>query len=137
MAYNYRYVKEGKLVNHEADITGLLYSLGEDEENFYFLTDFYVSNNPMSMTATKYRHIYKNSCYLGNWIIPSPHGMYYLRQKGMKNPMRSLVDYDNTYLIVIDDDKLNLIRTHLEEKYNSEIITTNCGESMWKLQLNK
>ncbi len=132
MAYNYRYVKDGNIVNHEADITGLLDTLNADAGNFYFLTDFYVTNNPISITSSRYNHKYSNCCYMGNWVIPSPHGLYYLNQYGMTNPMRSLIEYDNTFLVTNSEAIVDHIKNHLSKVYNTEVTVTQTSDGIWK-----
>ena len=131
---NWRYVKDKEIVAHEADITGRLYSFNNNADNFYVLTDFYVTNNPMRITKEKYSEIYKNSVYLGNWIIPSPAGLYFAQVHGIDNPMRALVEKENVLLHANDSDLVDSIARHLTKVLNREIDVEQIEDEIWRFQ---
>jgi hypothetical protein len=137
MVYNWRYVKDKNIVRNEADITGRLYSFNADEEHFYVLTDFYVTNNPISITKEKYNEIFKNSVYLGNWIIPSPAGLYYAGLNGVDNPMRALVEKDNVLLHVENEETVKSIAEHLSKVLGQEIIAENVETGIWRFEIRQ
>lgn len=130
--YTWRYVKDKHVVANEADITGRLYLFNDNPNYFYMLTDFYVTNNPMSITKDRYNDIYRNSAYLGNWIIPSPVGMYYARCRGYENPMRALIE-DNVYLHAIDSSIPERIRLHLSKTLGKEVQLVQDSDEIWSL----
>ena len=134
MTYQWRYVKDKHLVAHEADISGRLETFKENRDSFYLLTDFYVTNNPISITHSKWHDLYSNSCYLGNWIMPSPTALYYANKNNIENPMTSLLG-DKTVLLYSDsDDTTEMITKHLEKITMHSITTTEVSENTWKFE---
>lgn len=134
MTYQWRYVKDKHLVAHEADISGRLETFKENRDSFYLLTDFYVTNNPISITHSKWHNLYSNSCYLGNWITPSPTALYYAHENNIENPMTSLIS-DKTVLLYSDsDDTTQMITKHLEKILMHSITTTEVSENTWKFE---
>ncbi|MBE5837181.1 hypothetical protein [Butyrivibrio sp.] len=131
--YEWRYTKEKSIVAHEADITGRLYSFLSDKDNFYMLTDFYVTNNPVSITRAKYGSIFENSAYLGNWIFPSPDSLYYCTQRGIKNPMKALVD-DKVYLHCSNSEVAEMIRRHLCKCLSKNLELIQVDDELWDIK---
>lgn len=136
MAYNFKYVKDERLVAGEADITGRLQEFLSHEENFYLLSDFYVTNNPMSITRGKYAGIYANSAYIGNWIYPSPISMYYAGEYGIENSIRALVLKDNVYLHATDENMAELVRFYLSKVLDAEVTYQVEGDGVYKYYPN-
>lgn len=131
--YNWRYVKEKSIVAHEADITGRLNTFLESKDNYYILTDFYVTNNPMSITKSKYENLYDNSSYVGNWTFPSPVMMRSLQKKGYSNPMRVLLN-DNVYLYSENPEIVEMIRVHLQKVKNIELEVTETDSNLYMIK---
>ena len=131
MGYQWRYDKDKHIVANEADISGRLYSFLENEDNTYMLTDFYVTNNPEGLTRAKWSGIYKNSVYLGNWVIPSPTGLYYAKERGMDNPMTALVEADNAYLYCRDYNKASAIQSHLSKIFEKQVSVEQISDELW------
>ena len=131
--YNWRYVKNKNIVVHEADITGRLQRFREKPDNFYVLTDFYVTNNPMSITRTKYKGAYQNSSYVGNWTFPSPTLLYYASQRGYTNPMRALVN-DNVYLHATNFDLAEALKEHLAKVLDRKLDLEEVDTELWQIR---
>ena len=131
--YNWRYVKDKCIVEREADITGRLENFVASEDNFYILTDFYVTNNPMSITKAKYENLYENSAYAGNWTFPSPVMMQSLQNRGYSNPMRALVDND-VYLHATNQKIAEMIRKHLQKVLNKELTLSEIDKELYSIR---
>ena len=135
MTYQWRYVKDKHIVEHEADISGRLETFAENTDNFYILTDFYVTNNPISLTYEKWNNLYRNSCYLGNWIVPSPAAMHFAQDYDIDNPMTALISQRPVFLHCDSDDKLNMIKQHLKKISKHDIEVTELPDSIWKFEI--
>lgn len=134
--YNWRYVKEKSIVAHEADITGRLNTFLESKDNYYILTDFYVTNNPMNITKSRYENLYDNSSYVGNWTFPSPVMMQSLQNRGYSNPMRALLN-DNVYLYATNYEIADMIRIHLQKVINSALDLSEVDDNLYKLRIEE
>ena len=134
--YNWRYVKEKSIVAHEADITGRLNTFLESKDNYYILTDFYVTNNPMSITKSKYKNLYDNSSYVGNWTFPSPVIMQSLQERGYNNPMRALLN-DNVYLYATNYEIVEMIEIHLQKDINSALTVSEVDDNLYELKIEE
>ena len=131
--YNWRYVKDKAIVAREADITGRLENFVASNENFYILTDFYVTNNPMSITRAKYENLYENSAYAGNWTFPSPAMMDSLQKRGYSNPMRALMD-KNVYLHATNPEIAEMIRKHLQKVLDKELSLSEINNELYSIR---
>ena len=135
MTYQWRYVKDKHIVEHEADISGRLETFVENPENFYILTDFYVTNNPASLTYAKWNNLFSNSCYAGNWVLPSPTALHSAREHGFDNPMTALISQKPVFLHCDSEDKRNMIITHLKKISKHDIEATEFPDNIWKLEV--
>ncbi|MBR4639471.1 MAG: hypothetical protein IKO79_02795 [Butyrivibrio sp.] len=135
MTYQWRYVKDKHIVEHEADISGRLETFVENPENFYILTDFYVTNNPASLTYSKWNNLFSNSCYAGNWVLPSPTALHSAREHGFDNPMTALISQKPVFLHCDSEDKRNMIITHLKKISKHDIEATEFPDNIWKFEL--
>ena len=134
--YNWRYEKDKHIVAHEADITGRLNSFRDDQDSFYILTDFFVTNNPMSITRAKYHGIYENSSYIGNWTFPSPSVQHYASLRGYRNPMRALVN-DNVYLHATNPDLAEMIKNHLVKVLDKQLELIELDNELWQIKISE
>ena len=135
MTYQWRYVKDKHIVEHEADISGRLETFMENKDNFYILTDFYVTNNPISLTYAKWNNLYSNSCYLGNWIVPSPAAMHFAQEYDIDNPMTALISQKPVFLHCDSENKRDMIVQHLKKIANHDIEATEFPDNIWRFEV--
>ena len=77
------------------------------------------ARNLMEMDR-RYAGLYKNVTAAGNYLIPSPIGMYYAHQRGISNVFGSLADRDDMYYIG-GGERMGYILMYINEKYGPGI----------------
>lgn len=135
MTHNFIRNKDRKIIADRGSITGLMERLNRDEEFFYCSANFFVTNNPMEISRTRYGDIFRNHCYLGTWIIPSPAGLYYAEKREIHNPMKALIDRRDVRLLCNNHDTTELIRRHLAQTYQVEIVAKEVEEGIWDFEV--
>ena len=100
------------------------------EDVFYLGNDFSVSSPLSRITRTRYGGLYRRYCFLGGWTVPTPTGLYYARQYGIDNPVRSLVTRDDVRLLA-NEDLAERIRVHLEEVTGKTVTKEERASGCW------
>lgn len=132
LAHNFLIVKEREIIADKGNILGLYQKLNTDDTQFYVSANFFVTNNPMEITRKNYGEIYKNTCLLGTWVMPSPTGLYYAKEHGITNPMKSLIDRDDVRLLCESEEMTGLIKEHLEHSYKVRLETREIALGIWE-----
>lgn len=135
-SWNYGAQKYRKVVNKGKPSSGLLDEISANKDNFYFL-DFQTTIQILyyewapweSMNAEEW----DNFSYLAGITSNYPDLVKLLENKGVENPLKSLVD-DNVYLVDNRylEIKLNYLREHYYPDARVELYKEVDGYQIWK-----
>lgn len=137
VSWNYGAGKYRRVVNKNVPENSLLEEFKRNPNNYYFM-DFTTTIQTLYFEYPPWKALpvgyYSNFSYLSGVTSNFPDCVDYLEEKGLENPLKSLVK-DNVYLVDNQnlEIKLNYLREHYYPEARAELYKSLDGYQVWKI----